>query len=334
MGIALVGADGIHWAEFDKGISGGVVSVFLAWVIAPGLAGAFAAIIFLITKYGVMLRSNPAWKGLLLVPVYFGITASLLTMLIAWKGGKIKLDFSDAETAGLIVGVGAAWGLVITIFFVPWLYRIVIKDDWQLRAWHIPMGPLLLRRPDPPAQPEGADGGIKDFYEGHLTHEELRELRRAGRQGSDEFERQTDNNEGKNVQPGSDTPDVAEPVEKKLKRPIVGPKPEGLPWYSGAMLFWYMKFFLFNGVDQDIVKLQAKEGILSGDLEEIHAHAPHYDNRTEYLYTFLQVMTACTASFTHGANDVANAIGPYATIYEVWHTGALKKKADVPTWIL
>lgn len=335
MGVALVGADGIHWAELDKGINNGVVSVFLAWIIAPGLAGAFASIIFLITKYGVMLRSNPVLKGLCAIPVYFGITASLLTMLIVWKGGKISLSsFSDAEMIGLIIGVGAAWGVVIAIFLVPWLYRLVVKDDWSLRFWHIPLGPLLLRRPEPQAQPEGAEGGIKDFYEGHLNKEELAELRRAGRPGSDEFERQTDSNEGKKVPSGSDAPDVAEPIEHKPRRKIVGPKPEGLPIYSPTMLFWYMKFLLFNGVDQDIVKLQAKEGILSGDLEEIHANVPHYDNRAEYLFTFLQVMTACTASFTHGANDVANAIGPYATIYEIWNSGAIKKKADVPTWIL
>ncbi|KAM0550856.1 hypothetical protein ACHAPJ_008720 [Fusarium lateritium] len=336
MGIALVGADGIHWAELDKGISGGVVSVFLAWIIAPGLAGAFGAIIFLITKYGVMLRSKPVWKGLYLTPVYFGITASLLTMLIVWKGGSISIDFTDAETAGLIIGVGAAWALIIAIFLCPWLYRIVIVDDWQLRWWHIPYGPLLLRRPAPPAQAEGAEGGIRDFYEGHMTRDELENLRRAGRENSDEFERAQDqtSNEGKKASTEG-TPDVtAEPVEVKPKRSLVGPKPEG-KLLSGAVLFWYLKKAFLSGVDQDIIAMQKKKSILTGDLDEIHANVPHYDNHAEYLYTFMQVMTACTASFTHGANDVANAIGPYATIYQVWRSGALEgSKSSVPVWIL
>jgi len=40
-------------------------------------------------------------------------------------------------------------------------------------------------------------------------------------------------------------------------------------------------------------------------------------------------------SFAHGANDVANAIGPLASIAEVYHTnGQLSKKSAVPTWIL
>lgn len=339
MGIALVGTDGIHWAELDKGISSGVVSVFLAWIIAPGLAGAFAAIIFLITKYGVMLRSQPVWKGLFLVPVYFGITASLLTMLIVWKGGSIKITFTDAETAGMIVGVGAAWALVIAIFLVPWLYRLVIKDDWQLRWYHIPLGPLLLKRPAPPAQPEGAEGGIQNFYEGHLTREELNELRRAGRNGSDEFERADDENNTNTETKQVSRDDSAEhsdpePVQPKEKKSLIGPKPDG-PAYSPAVLFWYLKFVFLQGVDQDIVHLQNSKGVLSGDLEEIHANVPHYDNRAEYLYTFLQVMTAATASFTHGANDVSNAIGPYATIFQIWHTGVLKdSKSDVPVWIL
>ncbi|KAF4971964.1 hypothetical protein FZEAL_9702 [Fusarium zealandicum] len=334
MGVALVGVDGIQWADFSKGISGGVVSVFLAWIIAPGLAGCFAAIVFLITKYGVMLRSQPVWRGLYLTPIYFGITASLLTMLIVWKGGSIELDFTDAETAGLIVGVGAGWALIIATFLCPWLYRIVIVDDWQLRWWHIPMGPLLLKRPAPPVQPEGALGGIQDFYEGHLTREELEDLRRAGRQGSDEFERAQESNEGKKVS-GGETPEVSpEPVVVKQPRSLVGPKPDGA-WYSGPMLFWRLKFIFLQGVDQDVVNMQKKKSLLAGDLDEIHANVPHYDNRAEYLYTFMQVMTACTASFTHGANDVANAIAPYATIYQVWQSGAIAgSKSDVPIWIL
>ncbi|KAK7430657.1 Na+/Pi symporter [Neonectria magnoliae] len=337
MGIALVGSDGIHWAELDKGINNGVVSVFLAWIIAPGLAGAFGAIIFLITKYGVMLRSKPVWKGLFLVPVYFGITASLLTMLIVWKGGSIKIDFTNAETVGLIIGVGVAWGLVVAIFLVPWLYRLVIKDDWQLRWYHIPIGPLLLRRGEPPAQPEGAAGGIQNFYAGHLTREELNDLRRAGQNGSAEFERADDQTETKQVsRDGSDEHTDPEPVRVQPPRKIIGPKPEG-PIYSRAVLFWWLKFVFLQGIDQDIVSMQQSTGILSGDLEEIHANVPHYDNRAEYLYTFLQVMTACTASFTHGANDVANAIGPYATIFQIWHTGSMDSesgKSDVPIWIL
>lgn len=336
MGVALLGTQGVIWADFSSGeISSGVVSVALAWVIAPTLAGAFASIIFMITKYAVLLRERPALKGLMLVPVYFGITASLLTMLIIWKGGSIKITFTDAETAGMIVGVGAAWGLLVTIFLVPWLYRIAIKDDWQLRWYHIALGPLLLRRPESPVQPEGAAGGIRDFYAGHLTKEELDSLHQSSRvrdvENADEAAADKAVSAVKSYYESGNTPAQTQlPEQKKL----VGPRPEG-PWHSGAVIFWFFKWLFLRGVDQDIITMQSKKTALTGDLAAVHAHVPHYDNKTEYLYTFIQIMTACTASFTHGANDVANAIGPYATIFQIWNSGVIEgSKSAVPIWIL
>lgn len=53
------------------------------------------------------------------------------------------------------------------------------------------------------------------------------------------------------------------------------------------------------------------------------------------MYSFLQVLTACTNSFAHGANDVANAIGPYAAIYYVWSNGTVTpSNSPTPTWML
>ncbi|KAH8843971.1 phosphate-sensing transcription factor [Pyricularia oryzae] len=361
MGVATVGANNVIWYDAKGGINNGVVSVFLAWIIAPGLSGAFAAIIFTITKYLVMLRQNPVLWGLMTVPVYFGITAGLLTMLVCWKGGSIDLDdWSDPQLSGLIVGVGAAWGLLMGIFLVPWLYRIVAKNDWELRWYHIFQGPLLFRRPEPPVQPEGASGGIRNFYEGHLTQEELEAQRAAQQQdvetgvvsatNNDEIanEKTTEDTSRKIAHTDSDSgshnnnnnTSAAETATQPGAQPgyqhkaLVGPRPEG-SWHSGPVMFWFLKKIFLSGVDQDIINMQKKKSMLTGDLEKVHAGVTHYDNKAEYLYSFMQVMTACTASFTHGANDVANAIGPYATIYNIWQSGSIEgSKSAVPFWIL
>jgi solute carrier family 20 (sodium-dependent phosphate transporter) len=62
------------------------------------------------------------------------------------------------------------------------------------------------------------------------------------------------------------------------------------------------KRILFHGVDQDIVHLQQRDARMSRvhRLEVMHSRASHYDNQTEHLYSFLQVLTACTQSFAHG----------------------------------
>ncbi|KAL5336546.1 putative phosphate-repressible Na+/phosphate cotransporter Pho89 [Aspergillus crustosus] len=334
MGIALVGADGIIWWGGD--INSGVTQVFLAWIIAPFLSGIFGAIIFTITKYGILLRNNPALRALYTVPFYFFLTSTLLAMLICWKGGSSRIDLTEGEIAGTVLGVGGMMSLLTGVFLVPWLYRRVIKNDWELKPWHLIQGPLLLRRPEPSPRPEGVSI-VQDYYRGHKTMEQLEAERATGNdvesEGNLKASREPsseDPKEGPRVaaiahQPENDQPEAIN---------ISGPRPEG-SWSRPAVLFWGLKKVLFNGIEKDVVSLQSKRNILSGDIEKTHAHAAHYDNRAEYMFSFLQVLTACTASFTHGANDVANAIGPYATIFSIWKNGSMEgSKTDVPMWIL
>jgi sodium-dependent phosphate transporter len=70
-------------------------------------------------------------------------------------------------------------------------------------------------------------------------------------------------------------------------------------------------------------------------MERVYSHAKKYSNEVEHTYSFVQVLTACTASFAHGANDIGNAVGPWAVIYGAWNTGkAASSKAPVPVWQL
>ena len=56
--------------------------------------------------------------------------------------------------------------------------------------------------------------------------------------------------------------------------------------------------------------------------------------QVERLFSYLQVGTACSVAFAHGANDVANAIGPFAAIVSVFKSGDLAMNVPVPLWIL
>ncbi|KAI4738523.1 phosphate-repressible phosphate permease [Aureobasidium sp. EXF-12298] len=92
---------------------------------------------------------------------------------------------------------------------------------------------------------------------------------------------------------------------------------------------------LMYGLYYDIHKAQL--GVLGTPegkrMARVYAHAPRYANEVEYLYSFVQVITACTASFAHGANDVGNAVGVWAAMYAAWSTGSsIKAKEAVPTW--
>jgi len=57
-------------------------------------------------------------------------------------------------------------------------------------------------------------------------------------------------------------------------------------------------------------------------------------DQVEKIFATLQVGTACYVAFAHGANDVANAIGPFAAIVAVFRDGDLAMKVQVPIWVL
>ena len=56
--------------------------------------------------------------------------------------------------------------------------------------------------------------------------------------------------------------------------------------------------------------------------------------QTEDIFAYLQIITACYVAFAHGANDVANAIGPFAAIVSVFNTGGVEMQVGVPMWVL
>ena len=63
----------------------------------------------------------------------------------------------------------------------------------------------------------------------------------------------------------------------------------------------------------------------------MHANAEVFDNDAEAVFRLIQIFTSCCASFAHGANDIANAMGPFMTVYGVYHAGKVEKSNDVST---
>lgn len=54
----------------------------------------------------------------------------------------------------------------------------------------------------------------------------------------------------------------------------------------------------------------------------------------EAIFKRVQVLTSAYVALSHGANDVANAIGPVAAVYAVATMGLAGMKVPVPRWIL
>ncbi|OMJ07058.1 Phosphate permease PHO89 [Smittium culicis] len=94
-------------------------------------------------------------------------------------------------------------------------------------------------------------------------------------------------------------------------------------------VFGKFKKAALRGVSKDVRNLD------NPDLEDIHARAKKYNNDTELLFEFIQVLTSCAASFAHGSNDVSNAVGPLSTVYHIWKSAVVPDKSnEVALWNL
>jgi len=54
----------------------------------------------------------------------------------------------------------------------------------------------------------------------------------------------------------------------------------------------------------------------------------------EKMFVALQVFSACFMAFSHGSNDVANAIGPVAAVLDIVKNGAVSDLSLIPAWLL
>lgn len=341
-GIAAKGGNSVHWGW------SGVSQIIASWFIAPILSGLLSAIVFLISKFAVLevkdFRTSLR-NALVIGPLLTFITFSILTMLIVWKGSpNLGLsDLSTGATVGSIFGVGAVATTIYMLFLFPFYRRKLVYNDWTLKYYDVFRAPTFYfaSTDNIPPMPEGHQLTI-DYY--------------AGRRYSDDGINVDDlDEEAKAESSGNSTNDKEEDIQANVKRVHVeGPGnnlwpifqdacPEDMTtrqfWFSLAkkptqwpFLVWQV---IMHGFNRDVISSQVNDtGMLAGDLKKIHQNAKYYDNRIEYFYSFLQCLTAGTMSFAHGANDIANATGPLSTVYLVWTTNTIAKKADVPLWIL
>ena len=72
-------------------------------------------------------------------------------------------------------------------------------------------------------------------------------------------------------------------------------------------------------------------------IEVLHQSAEKFDIRIEEFFKYLQIFTAACDAFSHGANDVANAIGPFVAIYTIYQVNDITENSvmnENAYWIL
>ncbi|OKL55527.1 hypothetical protein UA08_09214 [Talaromyces atroroseus] len=365
VGVATVGASQVQWGWNDgKGLG----AIFAGLGMAPIISGGFASAIFMLIKLVVLIRKRPVPWAVWSSPFFFLVAATICTLSIVYKGSP-SLNLTKKPgwyIAAVTMGTGGGVALLSAIFFVPFVHARVIKKDRTVTWWMVILGPLLFRRPAPiDAQEAKVPNYAVVQEEDTETYPESPELK------GNSFSKL----DGGEILPGNSATEgeqrvvQAEITQATYKERLAQAEAR---FHAKLMtkrgpLGWAMRTLRDNpmgpgqiyefrnikilvkripamivcgalyGAHYDIHSAQTGiSGTPDGQrMERVYAHASKYPNEVEHTYSFVQVLTACTASFAHGANDIGNSVGPWAVIYTAWSTGnAAASKAPVPVWQL
>lgn len=329
VGVGIAAQASVQWAWED----GSVSQIAASWAIAPLIAAAFSAILFGTVKYLVLERENSFEWAMRVIPFYLAFTAAVLALFIVIEAPTLDSleELGAGRAVGIILGVFFGMLLIAYVFFMPYFHRRLVKQDARIRAWHIPLGPLLYRENPPLYFPGKGDEFVIDYYlDAHRQQE-----------SSPPFSTMDQKHPHEN---GAEQPPLEagalEKADATMKPAVlrVKPRPEPeerflaptahLPIYDPRRLWSYFKFIMLQGVTRDCVTHSSLH------IQAVHSKAKRYDNRVEHLWTYAQVASAIMMSIAHGSNDVANAVGPWVAAYNVYQTGIIEEDSPTPVWIL
>jgi sodium-dependent phosphate transporter len=369
VGVATVGASKVQWGwNHGKGLG----AIFAGLGMAPAISAAFGATIFMLIKVVVHMRKKPVKIAIYTSPLWFLIAGTICTLSIVYKGSpKLGLNKKPAwYVASVTMGTGAGVALLSAIFFVPFVYSRIIKQDYTVKWWMFVYGPLLFKR-EPPAD-AGAINHIPNYaVVQHDDDEPAQALPASSPSSVAEYDSKDKIENGDVTIPVSNekklvTSELAQPSYEQIlaenkarfhaklctKRGPIGwamrtlrdnpPGPGRIYEFKNLAIFAKRVPAMITcgalyGLHYDIHAAQSGiSGTPEGDrMARVYAHAKKYPDEVEHTYSFVQILTACTASFAHGANDIGNSVGPWAVIYGAWNTGnAAAAKAPVPLWQL
>ncbi|KAF2269492.1 phosphate-repressible phosphate permease [Lojkania enalia] len=345
---ALIGVGFATQASIKWGWESGSVSqVAASWGIAPCIAAGFSAIIFGTLKYAVLERSDPFKWAMRLIPFYMAMTGAILALFIVIEAPTAPSleEFGAGKAVGIILGVFFGVLLIAYVFFMPFFHRKLVMKDTRVRVYHTILGPLLRSENPPLFFPGKGDEYVKNYYEdayGEVQAGKANEAVNNTQASASPNSMKPTNSEGGELP--SDPEKAKELEQKALEDPqAVAPqrrrkKPEPyerfigpvkhLSWGNPQKWWGYLKFGLLQGVTRDAVTHD------SDLLRAIHARAKRYDVRVEHLWTYCQVVSAMMMSIAHGSNDVANAVGPWAAVYQTYQSGEVDTRSPTPVWFL
>jgi len=285
---------------FDSVDWAGISKIFISWLASPLISGFFGFLLFGALRICVLHRDDAFERAYYTFPVVLFIGISINVFYILYKGAKNL----GSDELGLEIILPSAFGLAI----------------FAGAIWLWPLGPMAKKRVEA----------------GHVV------LAHGAGRKMNEVETDTEvasghPSEGKPVDGDVKVPDGESEEEETEKKETFQEKQEVVEQNEpvrksfSSSLRKMSQSFADSTYNQDLHEQSMNE---NAKAKEIWDKAELYDENAEMMFTYVQVFTACLNSFAHGANDVANAIGPISAILNIYESGEVSDETGVQKWIL
>ena len=311
MGFGLVEygfVDGVVWAK-DKDefpFISGVVPVFISWFASPITAGVLSVMMYVFLKL-TLLRRDPRAKPILFALIFsiiVYVTMFVNAYFILIKGLKARVKWSKGRSAWVSALIAIPFAIA-AFALVMWLIKRINAKEAQRAA-------------------ETREMSQKKLNAEQTASAEADRILAAAMNNA------RDNDP---YAPASLEQRHAEFLESAM---------EARTHYMRKM---YDEFqdaeFEAMVEDEKRERSALKEATqatspLQGSRLESRYKAEKYNHHVETgLFRYLQVFTCICVAFAHGANDVANGVGPVGAVYSASKNGGkVDSKSDVPMWIL
>mmetsp|Transcript_621 Transcript_621/g.2450 ORF Transcript_621/g.2450 Transcript_621/m.2450 type:complete len:589 (+) Transcript_621:133-1899(+) len=279
-----MGFDEFPWLD-------GVAEIAVSWLLSPIASGICAAILYAITKYGILVQKRSYLLARIFFPFIVAFTAGVNTTFWIVKGTKGRPKrfrthryVRESKNGALASTIEVAAIVAACCFGVALLLLIPISKWVEAECPDEPSA-KAIEDDDDVEKDLAKDAEVK---KGEVDDVEL------------------------TIQDGSAKTLPVAPAEAQA---------------TGAV------GYVTGELNKDPHAVLRQDSVVGN----MHAHAARYDPKTEGFFRYVQVFTAMVDSFSHGANDVANAMGPFAAAYVAWKKGKVEKEHDLKdnmTWIL
>lgn len=305
--VVLRGWESIKWAAMTR--------IVLSWFASPILSGFISTVIYLVISKTILNRIDPFESGLKMLPLFYGVTVAInISSLVIGGPAVFGLNLIPWYYGILIAKIiGVIASVCVAILLVPRLRRKV-TEELKLKlskSEKSKPGGVKLKAILPLSEPDSQTTGAKRGFDNKAFKPDIQPIEPVIKPVE--------------VQPDKATLE-AKSAEPKPTKPTIAPKPAFLTQPSPP-LEWI-----------DLGPFKSEPSSPSSPNENGDSHQPimFQGERLDIfrLFSSLQILTACFASFAHGTNDVSNAVAPLAPIWNIYSTGREDVEESTQIWIL